>query len=406
MYESVSLKEIQEAEKVLREVISPTPVKFSSTFSLMTGNSIYLKAENLQKTGSFKIRGAFNKIYSLSLQEKKRGVVAASAGNHAQGVALVAGIMGIAAVVVMPENAPLSKISATQGYGAKVLLSGKTYSQAEKYAVELARQENMTLIHPFNDAMTIAGQGTIGLEILREVKDAEAILVPVGGGGLISGIALAVKKMKPEVQVVGVQTCNCPILCESFREGRLVKLQKKPTMADGIAVETPGAIPFEIIKKYVDNIITVEESDIAQTILLLMERARLIVEGAGAVGLTALLSGKTDFINKKLVVVLSGGNIDVTLLARIIDRGLARSGRLIKFTAVIKDTPGSIKDLLAFIATKGANVMSIRHNRLDFELPVDYAEVELTLETRDREHWEEIVEELKEMDYCKYKPQG
>ncbi|UNC90695.1 threonine ammonia-lyase [Candidatus Contubernalis alkaliaceticus] len=397
--ESISLKDVQEAEKVLKGVISPTPVKFSSTFSLMTGNSIYLKAENLQKTGSFKIRGAFNKLYSLSLKEKKRGVVAASAGNHAQGVALAAGILGIAAVVVMPENAPLSKISATQGYGAKVLLSGKTYSQAEKFAVDFAKNKNMTLIHPFNDVMTIVGQGTIGLEILREVEDVEVILVPVGGGGLISGIALAVKKMRPEVQVVGVQTSSCPILCESFRQGRLLTLKRNPTMADGIAVETPGNIPFELIKKYVDNIITVEENDIAQTILLLMERARLIVEGAGAVGLTALLSGNTDFINKKLVVVLSGGNIDVTLLARIIDRGLARSGRLIKFTVAIKDAPGSIKDLLELVALKGANVMSIRHNRLDFELPVDCAEVELTLETRDREHSEEIVEELRKKDY-------
>lgn len=402
MQERIGLKEIQAAEKVLKEVISPTPVKFSSTFSLMTGNSVYLKAENLQKTGSFKVRGAFNKIQSLSDQEKERGIVAASAGNHAQGVALVAGFLGIKAVVVMPQNAPLSKISAAEGYGARVMLSGKTYSQAEKFAVELSIRENLTFIHPFNDTMTIAGQGTIGLEILREVPEAEVILVPVGGGGLISGVGLAVKKMKPEIQVIGVQTSSCPVLCESFRKGRLLNWKRKPTMADGIAVENPGNIPFEIIQRVVDNIITVEEDDIAHTILLLMERSRLIVEGAGAVALTALISGRVDFKNKKIVVILSGGNIDVTLLARIIDRGLFRSGRLIKFTAVIPDVPGALQELLEEISLLGANVLNIRHNRLSIELPLNYAEVEMMLETRDREHSYEIVQALKEKDYdCK-----
>lgn len=404
MQERIDLKEIQDAEKALKDVISPTPVKFSSTFSLMTGNSVYLKAENLQKTGSFKVRGAFNKIQSLSAREKEKGIVAASAGNHAQGVALAAAFLGISAVVVMPQNASLSKVSAAENYGARVVLSGKTYSQAEKFAVEMAVRENKAFIHPFNDIMTIAGQGTIGLEILREVPEAEVILVPVGGGGLIAGVGLAVKKIRPDIQVIGVQASSCPVLCESFRRGRLLSCNRASTMADGIAVENPGNIPFELIRRVVDNIITVEEEDIAYTILLLMERARLIVEGAGAVGLTALISGRTDFKNKKIVAILSGGNIDVTLLARIIDRGLARSGRLIAFTLVIPDVPGSLKELLEEISSQGANVLNIRHNRLNIELPLNYAQVEMILETRDSKHSQEITRALKEKSYeCKNK---
>ncbi len=399
MQERIRLKDIQEAEKVLSDIISPTPVKLSSTFSRMTENSVYLKAENLQKTGSFKVRGAFNKIQSLSEAEKERGIVAASAGNHAQGVALASDLLGIKAVVVMPENAPLSKIAAAEGYGARVILSGKNYSQAELFAVDLAAGEKMTFIHPFNDIMTIAGQGTIGLEILREVPEAEVVLVPVGGGGLISGVALAVKKIKPEIQVVGVQTSSCSVLCESFQKGRLLSRKRNSTMADGIAVETPGNIPFELIQRFVDNIITVEEEDIAFTILLLMERARLIVEGAGAVGLTALITGKVNVKRKNVVVLLSGGNIDVTLLARIIERGLARSGRLIKFSAVIPDAPGALKGLLEEISVQGANVLDIRHNRLDTEVPVEYARVELMLETRDKEHSREMIKALRKKGF-------
>ncbi len=403
MEELVTLKQIVEAAEKLRQVISPSPIKYSTTFSRMTGSEVYLKAENLQKTGSFKIRGAYNKIYSLTSQEKKRGIIAVSAGNHAQGAALAASLLGVKSLVVMPKTAPLSKITATEDYGARVILTGENYIEVQEAALQIAEKENLVLIHPFNDPLVIAGQGTIGLEILKERQDLDAVIVPVGGGGLISGISTVLKKLRPEVQVIGVQAASCPAVFNSFLEGKILSVKRRPTMADGIAVEKPGSITFEILKKYVDTMAAVEEEDIAQTILMLLERTKLMVEGAGAVGLTALLSRKINLVNKKVVVVLSGGNIDVTLLSRIINRGLARSGRLIKLNVLLPDKAGVLSELLGIVSDREANVLDIRHERLSLELPIDFVEVELLLETRDREHSEEIIRALVHKKY-KLKP--
>ncbi|TEB17184.1 L-threonine dehydratase catabolic TdcB [Pelotomaculum sp. FP] len=376
-----------------------TPLEYSHTFSRLTGNNVFLKLENTQKTGSFKIRGAYNKVMSLSGEEKARGVIAASAGNHAQGVAYAAARAGLTSAIVMPEGAPISKIMAARGYGAQVILAGGGYDEAYHRALELQATSGATFIHGFDDVEIMAGQGTIALELLEQMPDLEAVLVPVGGGGLIAGISLAIKKSKPSVRIIGVQAGGAPAMYRSYREGALIESSNTSTFADGIAIRRPGKLAFEIIRSYVDDIITVDDEEIAGAILMLLERSKLVVEGAGAVGLASLIYHKTSLTGANTAVVLSGGNIDVNILSIIIERGLAKSGRYVRLRTTLTDRPGSLQKLLSVVAQTHANVISINHDRIRPGIPLKQAEVQLDLETRDQEHIQEIVSILKKSNY-------
>ncbi|AYO29346.1 threonine ammonia-lyase [Biomaibacter acetigenes] len=395
----VTLQDIREAREILKSVVYKTGVVHNTTFSEMSGNSVYLKMENLQKTGSFKLRGAFNKIAHLTDEEKRHGVIASSAGNHAQGVAMGATFYGIKSTIVMPKHAPLSKISATKSYGADVVLCGNVYDEAYAEARRLQKETGATFIHPFNDPQVIAGQGTIGLEILEDLPDADAIVVPIGGGGLISGVSIAAKSIKPGIKIIGVQSKNMPSMAESVENKKITTVDGTPTIADGIAVKTPGELTFSIIQKYVDNIITVDEDEIANAILLLLERAKVIAEGAGAVPVAAILNRMEDFRDKKIVALVSGGNIDVNILSRIIDKGLVKGGRKIFLDTLIPDRPGTLWRLLNLVAETGANVLSVTHNRSTRDVAIGYAKVELELETVNEEHIEKIKNVLTENGY-------
>lgn len=395
----VTLQDIREAREILKSVVYKTGVVHNTTFSEMSGNSVYLKMENLQKTGSFKLRGAFNKIAHLTDEEKRHGVIASSAGNHAQGVAMGATFYGIKSTIVMPKHAPLSKISATKSYGADVVLCGNVYDEAYAEARRLQKETGATFIHPFNDPQVIAGQGTIGLEILEDLPDADAIVVPIGGGGLISGVSIAAKSIKPGIKIIGVQSKNIPSMAESVENKKITTVDGTPTIADGIAVKTPGELTFSIIRKYVDNIITVDEDEIANAILLLLERAKVIAEGAGAVPVAAILNRMEDFRAKKIVALVSGGNIDVNILSRIIDKGLVKGGRKIFLDTLIPDRPGTLWRLLNLVAETGANVLSVTHNRSTRDVAIGYAKVELELETVNEEHIEKIKNVLTENGY-------
>jgi threonine dehydratase len=394
----VRLADIQEAQAALRGVAHATPLDRSRTFSQMAGCDVYLKLENMQKTGSFKIRGAYNKIRSLTAEEKCCGVIAASAGNHAQGVAQAAGAAGTRATIVMPEVAPLAKIIATRGYGAEVVLCGTVYDEAFDKALELQKKSGQTFIHAFNDNAVIAGQGTVGLEIIQELEDVTSIVVPVGGGGLIAGIALAVKEMAPHVKIYGVQAQGAPAMYMSKRAHALKAVTDAVTMADGIAVKVPGDLTFAIIDKYVDDIVVIDDEATASAILMLLERAKLMVEGAGAVSLAALLHGKIP-AHGKVVSVISGGNIDVNMISRIIERGLVKAGRRVKIATMIVDRPGALHRLLSVIAALQANVLHIYHDRVERDVPIGQSVVEIGLETRDSMHTEEILATLRTEGY-------
>jgi threonine dehydratase len=385
----ITLEDIKEAQRTLKNVVHRTALAYSSVLSEVTGGEIYLKMENLQKTGSFKIRGAYNKIAHLSEEERKRGVVAASAGNHAQGVALAAQIFGIPATIVMPKYAPLSKITKTKNLGAQVILEGNVFDEAYEAALRIQEKTGAVFVHPFNDPHVIAGQGTIGLEIMEDLPDVEVMVVPVGGGGLISGISVAIKSMNPEVKVIGVQTENMPSMIASLRRGRAERVEGKPTLADGIAVKKPGDLTFELVKKYVDEMVVVNEEEIADAILFLLEQAKVVAEGAGAVGVAAVLN-KLDVKGKKVAIVISGGNIDVNMIDRIINKGLVKSGRKVFIETFVMDRPGALKELLGIVAELGANVLSVFHNRSAKEVPIGFAKIELELETVDEKHVEEI----------------
>ncbi|MDI3480671.1 MAG: threonine dehydratase [Tepidanaerobacteraceae bacterium] len=397
--QDVSLEDIKEAKGILTNVAYKTGIVHNSTLSEMSGNSVYLKMENLQKTGSFKLRGAFNKIAHLTDEEKKHGVIASSAGNHAQGVAMAATAYGIKSTIVMPKHAPLAKVSATKSYGATVVLHGSVYDEAYGEAKRLQKETGATFVHPFDDPYVIAGQGTIGLEILDDLPDVDAIAVPIGGGGLISGIAISAKSLKPGIKIIGVQAKNMPSMAESIAQHRINTIDGMPTIADGIAVKTPGELTFGIIQKYVDDIITVEEDEIAGAILLLLERAKVVAEGAGAVPVAAILNRMEGFKGKKIVAVISGGNIDVNMLSRIIDRGLVKDGRKIFIDTLIPDRPGTLWRLLNIIAETGANVLSVTHNRSTKDVAIGYAKVELELETVDEQHVEAIKNVLAKENY-------
>jgi threonine dehydratase len=393
-----SLDDIRDAARALTGVAHETPLEGSSTFSEMAGRPVYLKLENLQKTGSFKLRGAYNKIHLLSPKEKARGVIAASAGNHAQGVAYAARHAGIRAIIVMPETAPLSKVSATRGYGAEVVLTGTSYDEAYARAKEMEAQEGLTFVHAFNDPAVMAGQGTIGLEMLRELPQMQAVVVPVGGGGLISGVATAIKEVAPHVKVYGVQAEGADAMARSKAAGSLVRTTEAVTIADGIAVKVPGEATFEVVRRYVDEIVTIDDEAIATAILMLLERAKLVVEGAGAIGLAALLNGKIA-AQGPVACLISGGNIDVNFIARIIERGLVKAGRRVIITTRVVDRPGSLQKLLASIAASRGNVLYVHHDRIQHDVPLGQAKVQVSLETRDTAHTGEILDALQREGY-------
>jgi threonine dehydratase len=396
---NISKKEIENARETLKNVAYKTELAYSNTLSGMTGNSIYLKMENYQRTGSFKLRGAYNKIFNLSAREKKLGVVASSAGNHAQGVALSASLLNVKSFIVMPSKASIVKVKATKGYGANVILQGDSFDEANDAARKLQEEKKLVFVHPYNDLDVIAGQGTIGLEILEDMPDVDVIVVPVGGGGLISGIAVAVKQIKPSVKIIGVEAKNMPSMKEALLSGVPSLYKGSPTIADGIAVGKPGEITFEIIKKYVDDIVLVDEDEIADAILILMERIKTISEGAGATSVAALLYRLKDYSNKKIAAVISGGNIDINMVSRIINKGLVKSFRKAGFKVILSDRPGSLWRLLQLVAESGANVLSVFHNREREDINLGNAEVVIDLEVFDRDHIYSIKSLLENNQY-------
>lgn len=396
---SVSLEDVRRAAAVIAGHVRPTPLSFSHNISMQLGLPIYLKAENLQRAGSFKVRGAFNKISSLTTAEQERGVLAASAGNHAQGVALAAQSLGIPATICMPAGAPITKVEATASYGARIVLHGDTYDDAYQRALELQQEHGYTFIHGFDDPFTIAGQGTIGLEILADLPDVQTIVVPIGGGGLISGVAMAIKSLKPDVRVIGVQASGAPAIYLSQKKGALVYTDSVRTIADGIAIKRPGQLNWEMIARYVDETVLVEEEEIAQSILLLLERAKLMVEGAGAVGLAALLEGRVTNVKGPVCILLSGGNIDVNILSRIIERGLVKAGRYIRLSTYVPDRPGGLQRLLALVAENGANVIHVHHDRWLNKVTVGEVAIDLSLETRDSRHVDQLLDRLSKEGY-------
>lgn len=386
----VSLEMLFDAQKVLREVATVTPVIKADKIA----ENIYLKSENFQLTGSFKLRGAYYKISTLTPEEAAKGVIACSAGNHAQGVALSATRKGIKSVICMPAGAPISKVEATKGYGGEVVLVPGVYDDAAKKAEELMQEEGYTFVHPFNDEKVIAGQGTIGLEIIQQLPDVEAVYVPIGGGGLISGVSYAIKALKPDCKVIGVQALGAPSMYESRKKGEVIELEKVATIADGIAVKKPGDLTFEMCQKYVDEIVTVSEEEIATAILTLMEKQKTVAEGAGATALAAAMFDKANLKGKKSVCIVSGGNIDVNTLSRVITQGLNKTGRIANIETKVVDKPGQLISLLQLISHTGANIISISHEREDLRSEVNSCVVTMVLETRNTEHVNQIKELL------------
>ncbi len=395
----VTLDDIRAAAPAVYSVAHRTPCLHSFALSETFGTPIFLKAECLQRTGSFKTRGAAACVAKLTPGERARGVVTASAGNHAQGVAVAARAAGVPVTVVMPRNATLAKVQATRAYGASVILHGDSFAEAQLKAEELARDEGRVLLPAFDDEAIIAGQGSVGLEIAEQCPEAGLVLVPVGGGGLIAGVAVAVKALMPSASVVGVQASAAPAAAESLRQRTAVRVMPKPTLADGVAVAEPGALNLPLIQRYVDDIVTVDEEAIAQAIVMLLERSKLVVEGAGALGVAALISGAVKAEGRTTAVVLSGGNIDINVLATIVQHGLLHAGRYLTLTVGLDDRPGTLASLLRLIADAGANVLEVNHIRQGVHLPVRGVSVRLLLETRDQAHIEEIAGSLRAAGY-------
>ena len=394
---SVTLGMILEARERLKGVAQRTGmVQFKALSD--ESSQVYLKTEDLQNTGSFKVRGAYIKIASLSEEERACGVIASSAGNHAQGVALAAKAFGVPATIVMPAGAPLSKVKATRELGANVVLHGTVYDDAYAEACRLQKETGATFIHPFDDPMVIAGQGTIGLEIMDDLPDVNTIVVPIGGGGLASGVAAAVKMLHPHVRVIGVQAAGAAGMKASLDAGHIVELPSAKTIADGIAVKRPGENTFELCRQYLDQVVTVDDDEIAQAILFLMERGKMVAEGAGAAPVAAILNRKFD-VTGKVAAVISGGNIDVTMLSRIIEKGLLRAGRVSKLRIILQDRPGQLEQVSRIIGGNGANVMAIHHDRTDVDLDIRDAILEITMETQDREHAQRIIAALREAGF-------
>ena len=388
----LTLDNVYKASYVLKDVIRKTDVIYAP--KLKKGADLYLKTENLQITGSFKVRGSYYKMSTLTDEEKARGVIACSAGNHAQGVALSAQKNGIKAVICLPDGAPISKVEATKSYGAEVCLVEGVYDDAYKKALSLRDEMGYTFIHPFDDEDVIAGQGTIALEIADQIPNLDAVIVPIGGGGLISGVAYTIKMLNPKIKVYGVQAAGAPSMANSVRDGEIEELSSVSTIADGIAVKKPGSLTYELCKKYVDEIVTVTDDEISAAILALMEQHKLVTEGAGAVAVAAAMFGKVDIENKKTVCLLSGGNIDVTILSRVIKRGLLMSGRTAQLMIELADKPGQLKNVSRIIADLGGNVISVHHERASEGSDVNGCYLRIVLETRNFEHIAQIKKAL------------
>jgi threonine dehydratase len=397
---TVTLADIQAARRVLRGVISATPIMADERLTDELGARVFLKAENTQRSGSFKIRGAYNTISRLSAEERARGVIAHSAGNHAQGVALAARLNGIPATIVMPERAPLTKVAATRRYGAEVVLHGATFDDAGARARQIQQERGLTYVHAFNDERVIAGQGTIGLEIVEVLPDLTLLVVPIGGGGLISGIAIAVKALMPDVRIVGVQAAGCAPVPASLAAGEPVTAPAARTIADGIAVKRPGDLTLPIIRELVDEVVTVDDDEIARGIAHSSQNARQVVEGAGAAGVAALVSGKVAVQPGDTVcTTLAGGNIDGNLLARVLEQVLVKQGRYILLRTAVDDRPGNLAPLIDQVAQAGANVIDIFHRRAVWLVPVDRVGVEMVLEVRDEAHGQAVVRHLSDAGY-------
>ena len=390
----LKLDKVYQAAYTLKDVARKTDLIYAKNLS--TDSEIYLKTENLQMTGSFKLRGAYYKISKLTEEQKKAGIIACSAGNHAQGVALAATKMGIKSVVCMPDGAPISKVEATKSLGAEVKLVPGTYDDAYEEALRLQKETNATFIHPFDDDEVIAGQGTIGLEILEQIDNVDAVVVPIGGGGLIAGVAYVIKHLRPEVKVYGVQAERASAMVESRKVGKTITLPTVSTFADGIAVKHPGTTTFEIIQKYVDDIVTVSEDEIATAILALIEKQKLIAEGAGAVSVAAAMFNKLPIKGKKTVCLVSGGNIDVNILSRVITRGLVTTGRTTSLQIALEDKPGQLLGVSQIISQCGGNVVSVHHERSDANMAIASCFLKIGLETRD---FEQIETELKKAGF-------
>ena len=396
----LTLDKIYHAQYVLKSAVRETDIIHSHVLSSFYGCDIYLKPENLQRTGSFKVRGAYYKISQLSDEEKAKGVIACSAGNHAQGVAIASTKFGINAKICMPEGAPISKVEATKGYGAEVILVPGVYDDAHHEAERLRLENGYTFIHPFNDEDVIAGQGTVGLEIMNQLSDVDIVVVPIGGGGLVAGVAYAIKSLNPNIKVYGVQAEGAASMVNSFHDGKIETLPSVSTIADGIAVKEPGNLTFELCSKYVDDIISVSDDEISTAILTLIEKQKMIAEGAGAVSLAAVLFNKIPNLKgKKVCCVISGGNIDVTILSKVINRGLVKTGRLVNLTMELLDKPGQLVDVVSIITSCGANVNSVSQERANDGSNINDCYLRLSLETRNFEHIKTIKNELKSHGY-------
>ena len=393
----LTLDNVYRASYTLKDVVRKTDVIYAP--KLNKDSDIYLKTENLQITGSFKVRGSYYKMSRLSAEEKARGVIACSAGNHAQGVALSAQKNGIKAVICLPDGAPISKVEATKSYGAEVCLVEGVYDDAYQKALSLRDEKGYTFIHPFNDEDVIAGQGTIALEVAEQIPDLDAIIVPIGGGGLISGVAFTIKALNPNIKVYGVQAAGAPSMLKSVKDGEIEELQSVSTIADGIAVKKPGDLTYELCKKYVDEIVTVTDDEISAAILALMEQHKLVTEGAGAVAVAAAMFNKVDIKGKKTVCLLSGGNIDVTILSRVIKRGLLMSGRTCQLTVELADKPGQLKNVSRIIADLGGNVTSVHHERANEGSDVTGCYLRIVMETRNYEHIAQIKKGLTDFGF-------
>lgn len=389
----LTIDKIFNAQAVLKDIVRDTKVVKAN--NIVTNCNLFLKPENLQNTGSFKLRGSAYKISTLTNEQKKRGVIACSAGNHAQGVALAATKQGISSLICLPDSAPISKIEATKKYGADVCLVNGCYDDAYQKALELKEECGYTFVHPFDDEDVIAGQGTIGLEIVNELDNVDAVIVPIGGGGLISGIAYAIKSIRPSIKVYGVQAAGAPSMYNSVKNGKIETLDAVSTIADGIAVKQPGVNTFELVNKYVDDIATVTEDEIASAILALIEKEKMIAEGAGAVSVAAAMFEKFPIKGKNTVSVISGGNIDVTSLSRVIERGLIKSGRNSTLLIELIDKPGQLKDVSRIIADCGGNVIGVHHERAGTTQSITGCYLRISMETKNHEHVKEIIEALK-----------
>jgi threonine dehydratase len=384
-------EDIVQADKMKSDKIRKTSLVYSPTFSMLSESQVFLKSEFQQKTGAFKIRGAYHKIQNLKDQEKQKGVIAASAGNHAQGVAYAANAEKIKCTIVMPKNASPAKVSATKGYGAEVILEGTNYDDASAKAKEIAKKTGAVLIHAFDDPEIIAGQGVIGLEILEQMPDVEEIYLPIGGGGLAAGVLIAVKTTHPNVKIIGVQSRSFPSMYESWKKGSITSAGGARTIADGISVKVPGQTTFSIIKNLIDDIVLVDDSDIIKAMFLLMERMKVVIEPAGAVGLAYLISQKPS-PGKKVVSILAGGNIDMYLLGQIVDKGLAAMGRLLKISVLLPDRPGAFKEIVDEISAANANIVEVIHDRLSSNIDAGSASVTLSLETAGKEQSDKLIE--------------